>query len=171
MEQEKVTSLKAERDYGNTEYKLMLDNPTLNRVDHLTTQMIWRLNEGFGHAYYRIGVEDNGTVLGIGKAEMLETLSVLFYMAQNQNAKIAVEKVRRGIQPDCFYSEIGIHRNILEGMKQGIKITMLGCEAAGKSTLIGVLISGVNDDGKGLARVHVHKHYSEILDGKTTSMY
>lgn len=56
-------------------------------------------------------------------------------------------------------------------MKQGIKITMLGCEAAGKSTLIGVLISGVNDDGKGLARVHVHKHYSEILDGKTTSMY
>jgi elongation factor 1-alpha len=27
-------------------------------------------------------------------------------------------------------------------MKQGIKITMLGGEAAGKSTLIGVLISG-----------------------------
>ena len=48
---------------------------------------------------------------------------------------------------------------------------MLGAEAAGKSTLIGVLISGQNDDGKGLARVHVHKHYSEILDGKTTSMY
>ena len=48
---------------------------------------------------------------------------------------------------------------------------MLGCEAAGKSTLIGVLISGQKDDGKGLARVHVHKHYAEILDGKTTSMY
>jgi len=48
---------------------------------------------------------------------------------------------------------------------------MLGCEAAGKSTLIGVLISGQNDDGKGLARIHVHKHYTEILDGKTTSMY
>jgi GTPase len=56
-------------------------------------------------------------------------------------------------------------------MKQSIKITMLGGEAAGKSTLIGVLISGQDDDGKGLARVHVHKHFSEILDGKTTSMY
>lgn len=32
---------------------------------------------------------------------------------------------------------------------------MLGCEASGKSTLIGVLISGQSDDGKGLARVHV----------------
>ena len=48
---------------------------------------------------------------------------------------------------------------------------MLGDTEAGKSTLIGVLISGKNDDGKGLARVHVHKHYSEIIDGKTTNMY
>lgn len=48
---------------------------------------------------------------------------------------------------------------------------MLGGEAAGKSTLIGVLISGQKDDGKGLARIHVHKHYTEIIDGKTTSIY
>lgn len=82
-----------------------------------------------------------------------------------------MEKVSRAIHPDCYFVEIGVHRNILEDMKQGIKITMLGGEASGKSTLIGVLISGQNDDGKGLARVHVHKHYSEILDGKTTSMY
>jgi len=27
--------------------------------------MIFRLNEGFGHALYRIGVEDNGVVKGI----------------------------------------------------------------------------------------------------------
>ena len=74
-----------------------MDNPTLNRVDHLTTQMIWRLNEGFGHAVYRVGVEDNVVVLGISEQEMKETLSILFYMARNQNAKIVVEKVRRGI--------------------------------------------------------------------------
>jgi len=59
--------------------------------------MIWRLNEGFGHAVYRIGVEDNGVVMGISQKEMQETLSVLFYMARNQNAKIVVEKVRKGI--------------------------------------------------------------------------
>lgn len=92
-----LTEIKAENNYGNTEYKLKLDNPTLNRVDHLTTQMIWRLNEGFGHAVYRVGVEDNGVVQGISEQEMKETLSILFYMARNQNAKIVVDKVRRGI--------------------------------------------------------------------------
>lgn len=45
--------------------------------------MIFRLNEGFGHALYRIGVEDNGVVKGISTDEMQETLSVLFYMARN----------------------------------------------------------------------------------------
>jgi GTPase len=80
---DKLNEIKCESDYGNTEYKLKLDNPTLNRVDHLTTQMIFRLNEGFGHALYRIGVEDNGVVKGISTPEMQETLSVLFYMARN----------------------------------------------------------------------------------------
>jgi GTPase len=46
------------------------------------------------------------------------------------------------MQENSFFAEISINRNILENIKQGIKITMLGCEAAGKSTLIGVLISG-----------------------------
>lgn len=34
---ENLKELKAENDYGNVEYKLKLDNPTLNRIDHLTT--------------------------------------------------------------------------------------------------------------------------------------
>jgi len=114
---EQLEEIKPEGDYGNCEYKLKLDNPTLNRVDHLTTQMRFRLNEGYGHAVYRIGVEDNGIVLGISHEEMLETLSVLFYMARNQNAKISVEKVRMGFQPDSFFAEISISRNILQDMK------------------------------------------------------
>jgi len=32
-----------EEYYGNTEYKLKLVNPDLNRVEHLTTQMKFRL--------------------------------------------------------------------------------------------------------------------------------
>lgn len=85
-----MENLGAENDYGKTEYKLKLDNPTLDRVDHLTTQMIWRLNEGFGHAVYRLGIEDNGNVQGITEEEMKDTLAVLFYMARNQNAKIEI---------------------------------------------------------------------------------
>ena len=114
---EQLEEIKPEGDYGNCEYKLKLDNPTLNRVDHLTTQMRFRLNEGYGHAVYRVGVEDNGIVLGISHEEMLETLSVLFYMARNQNAKISVEKVRMGFSPDSSFAEISISRNILQDMK------------------------------------------------------
>lgn len=78
-----LKEVKAESDKGNMEYKLKFDNPTLNRVTHLTTQMRFRLNEGYGRAIYRIGVEDNGVVLGISLAEIKETLSFLFYMARN----------------------------------------------------------------------------------------
>ena len=166
-----MNEIKPENDYGNTEYKLKLVDFTLDRVDHLTTQMIFRLNEGFGNAIYKVGVEDNGVVLGISEAEMKQTMSVLFYMARNLNGNIVVERVRCGITSAGYFAEISVTKNILEDMRQGIKITMLGAEAAGKSTLIGVLISGSKDDGKGMARVHVHKHFTEILDGRTTSVY
>ena len=95
-DQEILAEIKPERDQGNCEYKLKLVDFTLDRVDHLTTQMIFRLNEGFGHAVYKVGVEDNGVVLGISHDAMLQTLSVLFYMARNLNGNIVVEKVRRG---------------------------------------------------------------------------
>ena len=84
---------------------------------------------------------------------IFEQLSILFYMARNQNATIVVTSVKKGIYSESYFAEISINRNILEDMKPGIKITMLGCEATGKSTLIGVLISGQKDDGAGLARV------------------
>lgn len=60
-----------------------------------------------------MGVEDNGVVQGISPKEMEQTLSVLFYMARDQNAKIAVEKVREGVYKGRFMAEISINRNIL----------------------------------------------------------
>lgn len=38
-----VMALEKEDDYGNVEYKLKLANPSLERVEHLTTQMKFRL--------------------------------------------------------------------------------------------------------------------------------
>lgn len=47
---------------------------------------------------------------------------------------------------------------------------MLGSEGAGKSTLVGVLISGKADDGKGTARTNVFRHKHEVMDGRTSSI-
>lgn len=40
------TVLPPEREQGNVEYKLKLINPSPNRLEHLITQMKWRLEEG-----------------------------------------------------------------------------------------------------------------------------
>jgi GTPase len=60
-----------EDDDGDTEYKLKLISPSDDRLDHLATQMTYRIKEGLGDAYYRIGVEDNGKPTGLEKEEML----------------------------------------------------------------------------------------------------
>lgn len=72
----RIEELDPEDDYGSTEYKLKLVNPSKERLEHLTTQMKFRLNEGHGEAKYVIGVEDDGTPTGLGMTEMLESLSM-----------------------------------------------------------------------------------------------
>jgi len=51
-----IRSFEKEDDYGNIEYKLKLVKPTQDRIEHLATQMKFRVKEGRGEAYYRIGV-------------------------------------------------------------------------------------------------------------------
>jgi elongation factor 1-alpha len=98
------------------------------------------LQEGNGQAFYQIGVEDNGNPLGLNNEEMKESLGTLFFMARNLNAQLMVTKVKKGYEGEI--AEVKVRRNEIEGIKIDIKITMLGGEGAGKSTLIGVLISG-----------------------------
>lgn len=90
--------LPEENDNGNTEYKFKFDAPNMARVEHLTTQMAFRLNEGNGTAYYQIGVLDSGQVTGLNEAEILETLLVLYYMSTTfkPKAQVSVQKVRVG---------------------------------------------------------------------------
>lgn len=57
---ERELELPYEPENGNVEYKLKLQLLTMDRIDHLTTQLIWRLEEGDGIAFYQIGVMDSG---------------------------------------------------------------------------------------------------------------
>jgi GTPase len=72
----KIERLVCEDDYGNREYKLKLVNPAPERVQQLTTQMKFRLEEGNGEAIYEIGVEDNGNPLGLCYEDMIQSLSM-----------------------------------------------------------------------------------------------
>ena len=58
----------------------------------------------------------------------------------------------------------------IETIKPDIKITLLGGELGGKSTLIGVLTSGKLDDGAGCQRTKVFRHKHELQYGRTSSV-
>jgi len=61
--------------------QLKLVNPSSTRLEHLVTQMKWRLQEGQGEAIYQIGVEDSGLLAGLSDAEMKASLRTLQTMA------------------------------------------------------------------------------------------
>ena len=66
---------------GNIEYKLKLLNPSASRLEHLVTQMKWRLQEGQGEAIYEIGVADSGFLRGLSDQEMEDSIATLKKMA------------------------------------------------------------------------------------------
>jgi GTPase len=165
---EKKKDFHIEYDYGNTEYKLKLCDVTVQRIQELTTQMKFRLGEGCGECYYEIGVEDNGNTLGISKEELEISLSVINTIATNLGCKAKITKLIQG--KEGLIAEMYIKKQE-ESYINKIEITIgvLGEEGTGKSTLIGVLINGKLDNGKGLARTNVFRHKHEILCGKTSS--
>ena len=99
---------------------------------------------------------------------MLESLGTLFYMARNINAELMLTQVKIGLEGS--YSVVQVRRNEIDGIKIDVKVTMLGDEGAGKSTLIGVLISGKKDNGKGMARQYVFRHLHELKAGRTSAI-
>ena len=140
----------------------------MQRIQELTTQMKFRLGEGCGECYYEIGVEDNGNTLGISKEELEISLSVINTIATNLGCKAKITKLIQG--KEGLIAEMYIKKQE-ESYINKIEITIgvLGEEGTGKSTLIGVLINGKLDNGKGLARTNVFRHKHEILCGKTSS--
>jgi GTPase len=73
--------------YLNTQLKLV--NPSPERVEHLISQMKWRLAEGMGEAIYEIGVEDDGNPTGLSEPELKASLETLEQMAKQLNADIS----------------------------------------------------------------------------------
>ena len=61
-------------------------NPSPSRLEHLVTQLKWRLQEGDGEAIYEIGVEDNGMFIGLKREELDSSLNTLNVMASKLGA-------------------------------------------------------------------------------------
>ncbi|VDD82793.1 unnamed protein product [Mesocestoides corti] len=178
-----------EPEEGNIEYKLKLINPTPDRVEHLMTQMKWRLNEGGGQAIYRLGVDDKGVVTGLTASELSASLSTLYGMAQRLGVDLRLLRMctttksahASNLSPlEDVKASIHIQRKAVElhakwksTVNQGLpdmRVAMLGSVDVGKSTLLGILTDGEMDDGRGRARLNLFRHLHEVQSGRTSSL-
>ncbi|KAL8612833.1 hypothetical protein ACOMHN_038088 [Nucella lapillus] len=169
-------TLPPEEEEGNVEYKLKLVNPSPHRIEHLVTQMKWRLEEGSGEAIYEIGVEDSGMLTGLNDADLKASLTTLDTMAQRLGASLTVlrEKTVGGEDHSgaevCKAMEILVrkvpdHQELVE-----VRVAVVGNVEGGKSTLLGVLTHGERDNGRGSARLNLFRHLHEIQSGRTSSI-
>uniref|UniRef100_A0A7S2R733 Elongation factor Tu, chloroplastic n=1 Tax=Mucochytrium quahogii TaxID=96639 RepID=A0A7S2R733_9STRA len=161
-----------EVEEGNVEYKLHLRNCDNDRVTKLTSQMKWRLGEGCGRAIYLLGVDDDGTAVGISKMDMNVSIGKLKQMAKSLNCRIvAVEesKVSTG-KIKTSVARVMIQENLSSKIPLEVRVVFLGEAECGKTTLVGVCMTDEADDGAGLARLHVLQHQHEIDRGHTSSV-
>jgi len=159
--------LSQEIEEGNIEYKLQLINLSAGKIEQLASQMKWRINEGNGEALYIIGISDNGFPEGISNEYLNESHRSLKEMTKLIKAKASVICERKG--------KNGYLREFLIREKNNnkyidIRIVLLGDNAAGKSTLVGVLCRGDLDDGKGSMRMYCFNHQHELESGETSSL-
>ena len=110
-----------EVEYGNVEYKRKLTNDN-KRILSLTTQLIWRLNEGNGHAIYMLGLNDDGSPYTLSSEEYDTSIIALNKMCLNSNAKIIT--INDIIYKNCIIYKILIATN--NYVKQECRILLLG---------------------------------------------
>jgi GTPase len=157
---------------GNVEYKFRLVNITSDRLEHLRTQMKWRVEEGRGEALYRIGVMDDGEAVGLNVSDMTESLETIARIAKPLGFEHVVVDEFDGIINNHRCVEVMIkkpHKLANDKVTQEVRVAIIGAFDSGKSSITAFLTRGITDDGRGKAGrcVAVHKH--EIRHGRTSS--
>jgi elongation factor 1-alpha len=163
-----VERLHREKDSGNVEYKLMLTSDDPRTLQHLATQIRYRLNEGGGEAFFELGVSDEGEPLGLNEETLTHSLDILRRSSAIVGAQCQVLRTvegRKGVIAEvlvraCREGELPVY----------LTIPMLGNVDSGKSSLIGVLCTGQLDDGNGLAMSKVARYLHEIEMRRTSSI-
>ena len=81
--------MEPEPQEGNIEYKLKLMDKSAERIEQLATQMRWRCStEGNGECIYNLGVEDDGSIVGLTSEEYSMTIDTIKKIANMNNYHI-----------------------------------------------------------------------------------
>lgn len=82
-------NLVKESYFGHIEYKRTLLDISDNRVQTYATQMQWRVSESGKKAIYYIGVDDDGTKIGIPESDVIGTIEKLLAIVAEINGSIS----------------------------------------------------------------------------------
>lgn len=99
---------------------------------------------------------------------MEESLINIIKMSEILNLEVVLTGMKIGYVG--LIGELLIRKKERKEINNMVKMMMMGQERGGKSTIIGVMMSGEKDDGEGSARIHVLSHKHELLSGHTSSM-
>lgn len=165
---------------------LQNDDESLRRLADLITL---RLEDGHGEALFDLGFEHNGDSMHLNKPDWHKAWDRLQAAAKQVNADCQLlltknvggdvevnasvntsEKDKKDKDKECS-SKVLIRQypatveNVIE-----TRIAVVGNVDAGKSSMLGVLVKGDLDDGRGKARVNLFRHKHEIETGRTSSV-
>ena len=160
--------MEPEKYEGNVEYKLKLVDKDNERIEQLVTQMRYRCNEGDGECIYKLGVEDNGKIEGLTVNEYEETIDNIKKIANKNNYSVTLLSIQNTTKEKKVY-EVLI-REINDNKYIDIKVAVAGNVDSAKTSTIGRLISGENDNGRGLSRSMVFNFRHELESGRTSSI-
>jgi GTPase len=140
-----------------------------------------RIEEGHGETVFEVGFEINGDSMALTKDEWDTSMKRLNQAAakERSDCQVLLTKNVGGEAEAESSSEKGKECSGKILIRQNPKtvedvietrIAVVGNVDAGKSTMLGVLVKGGLDDGRGKARVNLFRHKHEIESGRTSSV-
>ncbi|CAG8925505.1 unnamed protein product [Penicillium salamii] len=147
----------------------------------LASTLQTRIDEGHGETLFDLGLEDGGESMGFDLAQWNTALQRLREAAETIPAHCRVlltynvggpeESPVNAGRVSGAWGKVLVrhHAHNIEDMAE-LRIAVVGNVDAGKSTMLGVLVKGGLDDGRGKARVNLFRHKHEIESGRTSSV-
>lgn len=140
-----------------------------------------RIDEGHGETIFDLGLEDGGDSMGFDLEQWNTALQRLREAAGTLPAHDRIllthnvgGPAESKVKNDRIQGTWGkvLLRQPTESVEElaELRVAVVGNVDAGKSTMLGVLVKGSLDDGRGKARVNLFRHKHEIESGRTSSV-
>ncbi|KAF2835433.1 P-loop containing nucleoside triphosphate hydrolase protein [Patellaria atrata CBS 101060] len=167
----------------NLKHALLDLDPTSSEESllSLATYLNERMEEGHGETLFDLGLDLNGDPMDFTKEKYEMALQRLTESAENNEADVKVlmtQNTGGDIDvPPVNSKDLSVTGKVMIRRRPKevedvieTRIAVVGNVDAGKSTMLGVLVKGGLDDGRGKARVNLFRHKHEIESGRTSSV-